>query len=67
MAIELYQLRSFLAVAEARHLTRAAEALHLSQPAVSSHVKALEEISGAKIWGVGVGPGREQTLVVHPD
>ncbi|WP_036491291.1 adenylosuccinate synthetase, partial [Nocardioides sp. CF8] len=31
------------------------------------YVEALEKISGAKIWGVGVGPGREQTLVVHPD
>jgi adenylosuccinate synthase len=29
------------------------------------YVQALEEMSGAKIWGVGVGPGREQTLVVH--
>jgi adenylosuccinate synthase len=30
-----------------------------------AYVRALEEISGAKIWGVGVGPGREQTVVVH--
>ena len=30
-----------------------------------TYVEALEAISGAKIWGVGVGPGREQTLVVH--
>ena len=30
------------------------------------YVQALEEISGAKIWAVGVGPGREQTVVVHP-
>jgi adenylosuccinate synthase len=29
------------------------------------YVQALEAISGAKIWGVGVGPGREQTLTVH--
>ena len=29
------------------------------------YVEALEEMSGTKIWGVGVGPGREQTLVVH--
>lgn len=29
------------------------------------YVRALEEMSGAKIWGVGVGPGREQTLTVH--
>jgi adenylosuccinate synthase len=28
-------------------------------------VKALEEISGAPFWGVGVGPGREQTVVVN--
>ena len=41
--MELYQLRTFAAVAEAAHLTRAAERLHLSQPAVSGHVKALEQ------------------------
>ncbi len=29
------------------------------------YVEALEEMSGTRIWGVGVGPGREQTLVVH--
>ena len=53
MAIELYQLKTFLAVAEARHLTRAAEALHLSQPAVSSHVKALEESLGLRLFERG--------------
>jgi DNA-binding transcriptional LysR family regulator len=41
--MELYQLRSFAAVAESGNLTRAAEKLHLSQPAVSAHIKALEE------------------------
>lgn len=30
-----------------------------------TYVKALEEMSGAKFWGVGVGPGREETVVVH--
>jgi adenylosuccinate synthase len=31
------------------------------------YVQALEEMSGTRIWAVGVGPGREQTIVVHPD
>ena len=53
MAIELYQLKTFLAVAEAGHLTRAAEALHLSQPAVSNHIKALEEGLGLKLFERG--------------
>ena len=30
-----------------------------------AYVEALEEISGAPFWAVGVGPGREQTVIVH--
>ncbi|GAA1922808.1 adenylosuccinate synthase [Nocardioides lentus] len=30
-----------------------------------AYVRALEDLSGAPFWGVGVGPGREQTLVVE--
>ncbi|HEX7739404.1 MAG TPA: adenylosuccinate synthase [Marmoricola sp.] len=30
-----------------------------------AYVRALEELSGAPFWGVGVGPGREQTVVVN--
>jgi DNA-binding transcriptional LysR family regulator len=48
--MELYQLRSFVAVAELGHLTRAAERLHISQPAVSAHVKALEEALGLELF-----------------
>jgi adenylosuccinate synthase len=28
------------------------------------YVRALEEMSGVPFWAVGVGPGREQTVVV---
>jgi len=36
-------------------------------PNARAYVQALEEMSGTRIWGVGVGPGREETLVVHDD
>ncbi|WP_101523321.1 adenylosuccinate synthase [Nocardioides houyundeii] len=35
--------------------------------AAQAYVTALEEMSGTRIWAVGVGPGREQTVVVHND
>jgi len=49
--MELYQLRSFVAVAEAGHLTRAAEKLHVSQPAVSAQIKALEDELELALFG----------------
>lgn len=31
-----------------------------------AYVRAIEELAGARVSGVGVGPGRDQTVVVHP-
>ncbi|MBS1209415.1 MAG: LysR family transcriptional regulator [Proteobacteria bacterium] len=48
--MEIYQLRTFLAVAQHGHLTQAAEQLHLSQPAVTAQIKALEEELGVSLF-----------------
>lgn len=50
ISMELYQLRTFLAVAEEGTLTRAAEKLFTSQPAVTAQVRALESELGVKLF-----------------
>jgi DNA-binding transcriptional LysR family regulator len=49
-AMEIYQLRAFLAVARTENLTRASEQLHLTQSAVSKQIKSLEEELGVLLF-----------------
>ncbi|WP_428609119.1 LysR family transcriptional regulator [Sedimenticola sp.] len=48
--MELYQLKTFVKVADEGNLTRAAELLFTSQPAISAHIKALEEELGVELF-----------------
>jgi len=66
--MDLNHLRSFIAVAQFGHLTRASEALHLSQPALSSHIKTLEEQFGVMLFertptGMSLTPSGRRLLV----
>ena len=49
-SMELYQLRSFVTVANEGRLTRAAQRLYTSQPAISAHIKSLEEELGVTLF-----------------
>jgi hypothetical protein len=47
--LEIYQLRSFVAVVHVGNLARAAEKLFLSQAAVSAHSQVLEDELGLSL------------------
>lgn len=48
--MEIYQLNSFIAIAETGNLTRAAKMMNISQSAMSSQIKALEEELGILLF-----------------
>ena len=48
--MELYQLKTFVRIADEGSLTRAAELLFTSQPAISAQLKALEEELGVTLF-----------------
>ena len=48
--MEYYHLRTFVAVAEEEHLTRAAERLSASLSAVSTHIRGLEDELGVRLF-----------------
>jgi DNA-binding transcriptional LysR family regulator len=50
MSVSIKQLREFVAVAEARSITRAAQALYVAQPALSLQVKRLESELGVQLF-----------------
>ena len=53
MPMEIYQIRTFVTVAEHGNLTKAALLLHVTQPAVSGHLKSLEETLHLKLFERG--------------
>lgn len=68
LAMDLHQLRTFVAVAQERHLTRAAERLHISQPTASAHIRALEESLQVALFArrsTGVEMTRAGELLLH--
>jgi DNA-binding transcriptional LysR family regulator len=48
--MDLTQLRTFVAIVQEGHLTRAAERLHISQPTASNHLRALEDELGVQLF-----------------
>ena len=49
-AMEMHQVRYFLAVAEELNFTRAAEKCNVSQPSLSRAIQLLEEEFGGKLF-----------------
>jgi DNA-binding transcriptional LysR family regulator len=64
VAMTLDQLRTFIAVAEREHVTRAAESLNVTQSAVSATIASLERELGTKLFN-RIGRGIAMTEAGH--
>ena len=65
--MEIYQLKTFVAVAAEGNLTRAADRVFTSPPAVSAQLKALEDELGVRLFdrnsrGMSLTSAGEQLL-----
>lgn len=65
--MDIHQLKTFVAVAREKTITRASEVLHLSQPAVSAHIKTIEDTLGLTLFsrtpkGMALTPDGERLL-----
>ena len=78
MALELLEMRSFIALCEERHFGRTAESLNISQPALSKQVRRLEDRLGGALLvrrsnGLHLTPAGDlflqqaRVLVAHAD
>jgi molybdate transport repressor ModE-like protein len=77
--MDIYQVRTFVTVAQEGSITRASELLFLSQPAVSAHIKAMEDELGLVLFertprgmsltghGTKLLTKAEQLLAMHRD
>ena len=48
--MELRELRSFIAAARLRSITKAAEELNIGQPTATTHIKKLEQELGTSLF-----------------
>ncbi len=78
MAVDIRNLRCFLAVCSAGSISKAAQVIHIAQPALSMHIKGLEDELGVKLFdrtrrGVRLTPAgtkleaHAQALIAHFD
>ncbi len=64
--IDIHQLRVFMAVWRCCSFSKAAEMVHLTQPTVSTHIRALEDVLGVRLFdrnGRDVTPTRAGSLL----